>query len=630
MTARIPLASRSGVPRPAGHRRGGAPAPHLRRALALVGALACLAGCGGTPVIVRRSSCFTGPVAHVGRKVPDEMFALLRRESDRAAKAPPLVRARILESLHSLFPDTSDLWPSPECHDELEREGLGALAKEPLVFDRELIARVRTVHDAPPLLSLAARHYSDLPDYHLGPDEPGPPPPKSFLRYRALANIPSGWIVGNRPAGRRLLLDWLRSSGDPTEHLLLQDAAEALYQQALGGDPAREGAVEGRLLLGGFIDDVARRLKGPPDRAALELVVLRIADMGHFGARLGHEPAARAVVKAVLDAKGQLPITKGIPGGARDLVEVARAALFELDTPQKSTGYLDPPRPRRVRFDPRADWLDREPAGGRPSEVDRAARVRDLDAELASLTYNVPRCHILRQLGEWLSDAEAEARFEALVAPAFKGDRVVLTTESVCRLQIALALPGVPEDRRMALAARMLRTPLPAARDRDLALDEQGPAIAHPVFEDPVRQSAAAALARNPTWVDRSTEVRSWLEQRALEPIPREADPAATWSALGPAFERAVDFHLSGRPGAEPDTARATLKAWMESVRTALSGKLVGHIYLGEVVTQRIRAVADRGRAAGMTAEVAAFLDGLPKRRDVVVARYLLDLETPR
>lgn len=174
---------------------------------------------------MRGVSCLTGPVPHVGREVPDEMFALMRRERTRAAQATPLVRARILEAIPALFPDVSDLWPEPPCHDELEREGIDLLESEtgalpagkPLVFNREFVARVRAVHDAPPLLRVALRDEATIGEYRLGPDEPGPPPARSFLRYRALANIPSFWIADNRADGRKLLLDRLRVGTDATE-----------------------------------------------------------------------------------------------------------------------------------------------------------------------------------------------------------------------------------------------------------------------------------------------------------------------------------------------------------------------------------------------------------------------------
>lgn len=566
--------------------------------------------------------CLTGPIPHVGRPVPDEMFALLRREQDRADKASPLVRARVLESLPSLFPDVSDLMPEPPCHDDLERGGISAMERSPLVFDRELVARIRAVHDAPPLIALALRDDATLPEYTLGPDEPGPRPSKSFLRYRALANIPTYWIADNRQEGRRLLLDRLRSSADATESLLLHGAAEAIFDQALWGHPERATGTDGPGLLGAFLADTAHRLQSPPDRASLELVLVRLDDIGSRAVRFGHESAARGVVRTILDARGDLPITRGDPAAARDLLEIARGAQFDLDHPQKNVGVPSQPPPRRERFRPREDWLDREPAGGRPSEADRLSRVRDLDAELPSLKYNVTRCYILGQLGEWLSDAEAASRYDAFVAPAFDGDAVRLTTESLCRLRVALEMRGVPEERRIALALRMLRTPLPARGARDLALDEHHPAIAYPADEDPVRQIAALALAKHPAWIDATPDLRAFLTDRAMEPIPRDSAPSQTWSLLHPSFDRVLEHHLSK----SPDAARSILRAWMSNVRDTLAGEPPTHIYVGDNVRHRIRSLGDHAGPAGLAPETAAFLDALSTRRDAVIARYLLDL----
>lgn len=51
---------------------------------------------------------------------------------------------------------------------------------------------------------------------------------------------------------------------------------------------------------------------------------------------------------------------------------------------------------------------------------------------------------------------------------------------------------------------------------------------------------------------------------------------------LGAAFERVVDFHLSGAAGAHPETARAILTAWIGSIRAALLEKPASHMLLME------------------------------------------------
>ena len=586
-----------------------------------------LCGCGSQMSISMAMPCLRGPVPRVGREVPDEMFALLRRERERAANAPPLVRARILESIPDLFPDTSDMWPDPPCHDELEKEGIDALERRPLVFDRELVARVRAVHEAPPLIAIALAKDGDLPDYRPSPDEPGPPPSRSFLRYRALANIPSFWTADNRADGRALLLDRLRFSTDPMEQLLIHGAAEAIFDQALWGHPKKAVGTDGPALLGGFITDVGKRLQGSPDPATLEIALVRLSDAGFFAVRFGHESAARGLVKTILDAKGDVPLTRGVPGAARDLAERARMALFDLDTPQEHVGGSDAPLARRRAFDPRRDWLDKEPAGGVPKEADRLARVKALDEEMAAVKYNVPKCYLWNQLREWLSPAEMEARFDGMVTGTYSGNEGFrLTTESLCLLRSALDMEGAPVEKRIALLLRLFRAPRPTVGSWDHALDETGPAIAWPMEDDQFRQTAAGELDKHLAWIERSEELRTWLEQRALEAIPTEYPPAMTFHELERAFDRLVAFHLSGAPGASPEIAKGIVRTWIATTRDAMHAPPATHIYFGQVRDARIRALGEYGRAAGLRDEVAAFLGELPKNKLATAALYMLDL----
>lgn len=92
------------------------------------------------------------------------------------------------------------------------------------------------------------------------------------------------------------------------------------------------------------------------------------------------------------------------------------------------------------------------------------------------------------------------------MGPAFQSERLILNTETMCRLSVALEMGGVGADVRAALLARMLKTPLPGRGERDHTLDEHGPAIGYRADDDPVRQIAAAALGRHPEWVDASAE----------------------------------------------------------------------------------------------------------------------------
>ncbi|KYF71984.1 hypothetical protein BE11_03520 [Sorangium cellulosum] len=76
-------------------------------------------------------------------------------------------------------------------------------------------------------------------------------------------------------------------------------------------------------------------------------------------------------------SRGELPLTQGIAGGARDLAEVARGALHDLEVPQRSLAGADLPPPRRDRFRVWRDWLDAEPAGAAGRDPPRRRRGRE-------------------------------------------------------------------------------------------------------------------------------------------------------------------------------------------------------------------------------------------------------------
>ncbi|MDI3282577.1 hypothetical protein [Polyangium sp. 15x6] len=595
----------------------------VRAAVPIALALA-LSACSATQWM-SAPPCLTGAVPKVGRPVPDEMFALMRRERERAERASPLVRAHILETLPRLFPDVSDLLLAPPCREELEAESAAAFDEKTLAFSRLLVARIRTVHDAEILMALAKRDEASITEYELGPDEPGPRPPKSLVRYLAFASIPAYWVVDNVPEGRRLLLERVRTSKDAREQILLHGATSAIYAQMLWGHPERAEGAEGPALLRATLPEIKRRLDGPADAASLELVILQINDLGAFGVRFGLEQEARALVNEILAARGEVPLTRGIPGAARDLAEVARAALFDLDTPQKSVGTAELPRPRREQHHVREELLHVEPGVGKVSEAAALARVRELDQELETLRFNAPRCYVLRELGHWMPPAEASRRFDAFIAPIFDGERIRLDTESVCRMDVALGLEGVDEARRVKLLEKLLTAKPEQVGPRDRSRDEHHPAIAYPAYEQPLWSVAASALLVHPEWIERHAEVRAWLEPKALAPIPTDAATAQVWTNFQPSFERVIAFHASGAPGASMDTARAILRGYMQPVDPA-DQKKVTHIYFGEVSRARTRALGEYGKLVGLVPEITAYLEERKTERAAAIALHMLNL----
>ncbi|WP_236644018.1 hypothetical protein [Sorangium cellulosum] len=322
---------------------------------------------------------------------------------------------------------------------------------------------------------------------------------------------------------------------------------------------------------------------------------------------------------------------RGIAGAARDLAEVARGALHDLEVPRRSAAPADLPPPRRDRFRIFGDWLDAEPAGGKVAAADALARARDLDGELAILRFDPSRCRVLEELGLWLPPDEASRRFDALVAPVFDGERVRLSTEALCRMRVALRLDGVDEARRVRLLLRLLSATPAQIGPPDTRGDEPHPALATPIDAASVAAEAARALDRNLGWIDRHADLRAWLEAQALAPVPPGGPAAARWRLLQPAFERVVALHASGGPVARPEVARAILRAWMESVRVAeaqqrVTDARVTDALAGEVVKARLRALGEHGRRAGIAEEVGAFLDERHSERAAVVASYLLSL----
>ncbi|MDC3954813.1 hypothetical protein [Polyangium jinanense] len=568
--------------------------------------------------------CLTGAVPQVGRPVPDEMFALMRRERERAERASPLVRAHILETIPRLFPDVSDLLLAPPCDEELEAESAAAFDEKPLHFTRLLVARIRTVHDAEILMALVKRDEASITEYELGPDEPGPRPPKSFVRYLALASIPAFWVVSNVPEGGRLLLDRVRKSKDAREQLLLHDATSAIYEHMLWGHPERAVGDKGPAILRGSLPEIKRRLAGPADAASLELVLLQINDLGTYGVRFGLEREARALVNEILAAKGEVPLTQGTPGAARDLAEVARGALFDLDTPQKSVSGVELPRPRRDRMYAQEELLYMEPGSGKVPEAAALARVRELDQELETLRFNAPRCYVLNELGRWLPPAEASRRFDAFIAPIFDGERIRLDTESVCRMDVALGLDGVDEARRVKLLEKLLTAKPEQVSPRDRSRDEHHPAIAYPADEQPLWSVVARALLVHPGWIERHAGVRAWLEQQALAPIPIDSATAEVWKYFQPSFERVITFHASGAPGASMDTARAILRGYMQP--DPPDRKKVAHIYFLEVSRARTRALGEYGKLVGLVPEITAYLEERKTERAAAIALHMLNL----
>ena len=592
--------------------------PRLLVALLLLGVCSCASLRSSLPRLLGYAPQRT--------EYPDigERIELMCREWARAQKAPPFVRARIEETLSTLPRDGEDLARDPRCAPEIEFAVEETLKQRPLPFSRLLVARLRSVSDMSLLLDLAELPDDAITPYQLTPEEPGPPPPKRLVRALAVANLPVRRGAAHLDKPRQRAFARLLSSSDDRTLLMRHEASASRLALPWGQEhaPPAEEALQ-RELLRAWLTDLERRLLGPAERPSFELVLLRLGTLFNHGERLELGPEVRALVERILAAKGEFPLTRGIAHAARDLAELALWMRTGLDVPTGSAyGFADPTS-RLERFDPRAE-LAAEPAGGQATLEQRRSRLHDLEGELTRLRMYEPRCRVLEKMGDWIPAEDALHHFERLTAPLLPPSSP-WSTETVCRLRVALALKGVDEASRAGLLVTLLSTPLEGFGPRDLAGEPGGFYI---VGNESMRQMSALELAPHLDWIERHAALRAWLDAQSRTPIPLEAEPAATWVALQPAFERLLAFHLSGRPEARPEVAREILRAWMESVRAA-EGARVGHVYTGSVMAARLRALGEWAGRAGLTAEVAAFLQDRQYWRVSAVATYLLTLPPP-
>lgn len=583
------------------------------RLVALLAVFLSLTGCGGGLLLYRDPACLEGPAPHVGLRDADESIARVQREWERAQKTSPFVRARMIEALRDLSPDVSDRFPAPRCDADLNRRGAEAFAERPLPFSRVLVAQLRTSWGVDRVLDLIDLPETSITPYSLGSEESGTPPSRRLVHYLALLHAPDPW---NYPESKRRLREYLSRTRDTLDLLILHGLAVA----ELDGRPVRP---EARLVATGWIQDISRRLAGPPDRIGLELVLSRIFDLGRLASRVGI-PAEemRALLGPIVAKKGELPLTRGIPQGAHDLAEIARDALYAVENPPDRSVYYEPPSPRRERFDFRHHLGVREPANGLPSTDERRSRLRDLDGELGVLRMNHARCWVMGQIVRWSPPDEGARRFDALVAPIFDGDRIRFSTETLCRISASLDLEGVDDQRREKLMVDLLSSPPEHLGARDMSADGRG-AIGVENGEE-IRITTAPVLSRHLDLIERAPDLRSWLEAQAVSPVSAQHGRAHALALLQPAFERVIALDLASDQTRE--TGRKILRSWMESIRVIETTPSF-NIYPSEVMRDRIRALGDFGRRADLVSEIEPFLrEERKNKRAAAVAAYLLTL----
>ncbi|WP_394834830.1 hypothetical protein LVJ94_50870 [Pendulispora rubella] len=560
---------------------------------------ACL-GCGSSspPVSSPRVPCLSGDVPRTGRPAADEMFAFLRREWARA-QSPSVVGAHILETIPSLFPDGRDLLPEPSCSPDFRlamRDG--TFGHGEVVFSRMLIARLLAVGAIDETTDTMAAYFMRLVDlnpdqltpYRPSPDEEGPNPPKSVIRYLALDRLVHS-SFSRVPEARAFLRKLVYAPRDDREALIVARVAYGVVESPRWN----ESSPEARNLLRAWIPDVRRRLNVPRDgrtsgvdAISFELVMHHLESMRVLGSHLHADPAARALMTEIVGRRGDYPLTKGLSERSFDLAVVASGALYALDVPRHPLYPGRAPPPTRTVFSATKDLVppEYESVG---TDAGRQ-RMRELDGELEDLRLTYTRCAVLREQAHWVPDVDAETRFRDMSSEIFAWDGSVLSTgETECRIRSAADIRGAGDDERIAMLVRVLETT--------------------DTFQ--MQDAAIAAVLRHPEWIARSKELRHWFYQVATRTGVPNSTVGESWLAVHPVFDVLLSF-LADR--GEFAKGRAILIAFMATIREAAKhAETYTSIYPYEVAILRLYSVARYAVAFGLRGEAAALVASLPE-----------------
>ena len=552
-----------------------------------------------------------GPPACLGRVAPkvgrvgvDESYGLLRRERARAnAISSPLVAGKIIETLPSLIVDASDLGNEPTCGPDLLDDYVEAAGKHPLVFDRRLVGELRAIARLPDvndvmddkaklLIKLASLPDGDLTDYKLDPDEPGPAPAKAYVRLLAVAALGRSNLYANSVDVRGWLFRKLKGSADARELRELRYPERSYLESS---DRSHDDIVRAIAI------DIRRRLDAH-DADSRELVMQRLDALGRVAGGAGKEVGELA--DAIVATGGKVPLTDGVAGADRDLLRLAVAARYDLAHPAKQYAHESIAPLRHV--DERT-VLDEEPASGRVKPSTVALRLAELDRELEHATRGDSRCLVISEYQHWPA---TDDRFDTLVAPAFDrpsashrdaprpgeagafdGARIRASTETWCRLRVALALDGVSADRTSQLIARLTSAEVTPFDSRD---EDAGFHVVEAAPETAVN-IAVTALGAHPGWM--TDALRPFVLALAMTPIGTRDQQLV---AIQPAAERLLDT---------PDGDKIA-RAWLADLATVADRK-VSSVYPTEVAAKRILALAEAAPRLGLADDARALFTAL-------------------
>lgn len=568
-----------------------------------------LAGCSAN------RNCLEGALAAEFADRPD--LQLVQREFKRGTEASPAVRARIYEALPSLFPDLSNRRDEPACAPQLVETLAAELESRPLRFDNatfhwlDALGSVGDTTDVMPekarlLLRVAALKPDAMGDYVRLPEERGPTPTATQLRARALAHLALSNLFLNDGRVRRFLLDKALQASDPREEGLLAFTAANVLQ---GYGEAKYA----RPLLEHWLAQSRRRLSEPPEPATLEVLLSHLNYLGAYADRNGLESQVRPLLQGIIAADGQVPLTLGLQGGARDLLVRAAQALDDsLDGPEHQN-WLEPdlPFPTRRRVS-RVEWAldDSTVIEWTPDVTGR--RLRELDGELAQTRDPALQCWLVRQRGAWTPRAQRETWFNAQL-----GD----VRAPTCALTAALALEGIPATTRAKAVAELL----------------EGPGLPRQLEVPSARTLVGwLALVDHPDWLDADGQLQERLVEQALAEDARRlwapkhdlssVDLARVRFELQAVLERAVNLlNLSTAPEAR---ARAVVlgRHWLELAQTG-QGAAFNDLYTFQLSTALLLSLASLGPRLGLEQEVEGLLSAAPKQDDkhVRLARIVFE-----
>ncbi len=558
------------------------------------------------------TNCLSGALAPSYAERED--LQLLQREYERAEQAPPTLRARLLEPLPELFPDLSNRSLAPQC----AREFLSVLSRDleqrPLAFNRasfhqlQALARVADTTDVMPdkariLLGLARVGSDDVLPYAMAEGEQGAPPTLERLRHSAIAVLTGSNLYLNDARVRAFLDGRVLQALDDREQLLL------VSQTRLA--PWRTD--RGQALVPFWLADAKQRLQGSPTPVSQDLLLARVTTLGAYATRLGKTEEVLQLYDTIIDAEGQLPVTRGSPGAARDLVLRTMLARAHVQDTEPRVSWQDPELPFLASSPATREQLGlEEPTRMQwPRELVQG-RLRQLDADFQSSNDKTLRCWLLRQRSEWTPRPQSEAYFHALLG----------NQSDSCAQSVALAMNHVPLGQRVKTVTRALtetRAPwLPASQAWVLRL----------------------AVSKQPSWIEQSQELRQALARDALLEHPERLWHAPrTISSLGLMMGRLRYQHILDRTLRQLATstaqheralAKELVSHWLRLLHASRSGPL------SDLPTFQLRralffAVAEFAPKLGLEAEAAALIEQGPvanyeaAHHDRVLARWLFE-----